>query len=700
MKMSAVTQTEPSAVKRLQSAHWDDAEPVVQGRPAKDGWTPPCFGEDVWDLSGILFRVNATAAEAIADFRVFESDERRLTAKELIMGRLNARRLSARGQRPLIQIGATTAVTSVSNLRIVGRFLVSQKLLSFSHLRQEHLDTAAREFSGLGFDPAYVAGILREFNFIHDLSPFLTYDGIGFLPWNGVSTRKLLGIRRREENTTPRIPEEVIGPLLTWALAYVERFSDDILAASRREDVGAPINSSEDIRKPAARMRDWLDRQVSLGASLPLTISGRWAGRVNFVQVCQMAGIDNLPRHLIPMIEAAVQKVGLGTAHLYSPVVPIDETGEPWRGNLDAMGIIDEARHLMSACYIVCAYLSGMRDSEIQELRAGCREVVRDADGEVVRHKLRGTTFKGKRLAVGAIRTWVVIEPVHRAVDVLERLTARRRQSVETGLLFIRLIGGAKEPALKNTINRRIASLIRHINGDLAPTLNVPSLPPIPEPPCPITTRQFRRTIAWHIANRPFGVVAGMMQYGHTSEIVFEGYAGSSQSGFRAEVEAERAFARQNDVIEMYEDFKRGIVPAGAMATELAGEFRHVRDVLGDLPGKVVDARRRDKMLKHLGTVLYPGLMADCFFDASRAVCKSGQDDGGRDVPGIGICDPRCRNACWLRKHLPAWENALEDAERLGRRNRISPLQRRVVQGRAADYAAVVAQIKEAQQCP
>ena len=41
-----------------------------------------------------------------------------------------------------------------------------------------------------------------------------------------------------------------------------------------------------------------------------------------------------------------------------------------------------------------------------------------------------------------------------------------------------------------------------------------------------------RRTIAWHIANRPFGTIAGMIQYKHASVAAFEGYAGSSRSGF------------------------------------------------------------------------------------------------------------------------------------------------------------------------
>src|SRR6266536_212347 len=55
-----------------------------------------------------------------------------------------------------------------------------------------------------------------------------------------------------------------------------------------------------------------------------------------------------------------------------------------------------------------------------------------------------------------------------------------------------------------------------------------------------LTTSQFRRTLAWFIARRPGGAIAGAIQYRHQRVQMFEGY-GTSRSGFRAEVEAEQA---------------------------------------------------------------------------------------------------------------------------------------------------------------
>ncbi|MFI9248224.1 hypothetical protein ACIGXF_37995 [Streptomyces sp. NPDC053086] len=51
------------------------------------------------------------------------------------------------------------------------------------------------------------------------------------------------------------------------------------------------------------------------------------------------------------------------------------------------------------------------------------------------------------------------------------------------------------------------------------------------------------RTLAWHIAHQPFGLVAGARQYQHAELALFEGYAGTSPSGIAAEVAAERAIA-------------------------------------------------------------------------------------------------------------------------------------------------------------
>ncbi|MER9134031.1 hypothetical protein [Mesorhizobium sp. M0768] len=76
-----------------------------------------------------------------------------------------------------------------------------------------------------------------------------------------------------------------------------------------------------------------------------------------------------------------------------------------------------------------------------------------------------------------------------------------------------------------------------HLGIGAAPTLNLfrdsldarsgdtPAIPRIADEPWKFTTRQLRRTVAWYIANRPFGTVADKIQYKHASIAIFEGYA-------------------------------------------------------------------------------------------------------------------------------------------------------------------------------
>jgi hypothetical protein len=104
------------------------------------------------------------------------------------------------------------------------------------------------------------------------------------------------------------------------------------------------------------------------------------------------------------------------------------------------------------------------------------------------------------------------------------------------------------------------AEIVRQLNAFrdyLNAQFGTPETPVIPlgpdSKPWRITTRQFRRTVAWHIANRPFGTVADMIQYKHASIAAYEGYAGTSRSGFRNEVERERALGQLDDVLSYFE---------------------------------------------------------------------------------------------------------------------------------------------------
>src|SRR3546814_17350120 len=106
---------------------------------------------------------------------------------------------------------------------------------------------------------------------------------------------------------------------------------------------------------------------------------------------------------------------------------------------------------------------------------------------------------------------------------------------------------------LSSEVVRQLNTFRDHLNTAFG-NPDMPVIPPGPDgQPWRITTRQFRRTIAWHIANRPFGTIDGMIQYKNDSVAAFAGYAGTRASGFRAESAAQRR-PRPHNALPAYFD--------------------------------------------------------------------------------------------------------------------------------------------------
>ena len=171
-------------------------------------------------------------------------------------------------------------------------------------------------------------------------------------------------------------------------------------------------------------------------------------------------------------------------------------------------------------------------------------------------------------------------------------------------------------------IVRQLNAYRDHLNA-LFGSDEQPVIPPGPSgEPWRITTRQFRRTIAWHIANRPFGTIAGMIQYKHASVAAFEGYAGSSASGFRAEVEAQRRLGQLDDVLVYFDERRAGAPPTGPAGPRDRPRSRcRGRRARSACPAMLADRARLRTLLASLARTLHVGVLADCFFDPATALC-------------------------------------------------------------------------------
>ncbi|MER6170691.1 hypothetical protein [Streptosporangium sp. NPDC001681] len=486
---------------------------------------------------------------------------------------------------------------------------------------------------------------------------FISGDALTFDPWPG---RPALHVAQHpgddEENDTPRIPEVIMAPLLKAAVFYVTTASVDITAALRElERLDAADEARPKLRagEVEQRIRAFIDLRRRQGRGIP-ALPSRSRARApeapvvdgviqapNYTLVFQLSEVGQA-WHCQPLILQAGAELGYEDGGLDTPISVWPDTGQPWRPRLSRPTLRNEIYMLRIACWIVIAYLSGMRDTEVRELRRDCAFTTEGHDGRT-RYKLHGRVFKGRKLS-GEEDEWVVLDVVHQAVKVLLEIN-----DDPTHLFGYRSKLG--HYTLLDTVPALLDDFRDHLNT-LPLTSDEPLIPPDGEHDWRFTTRQFRRTLAWHLAHQPFGVVAGARQYKHAKIAMFEGYAGTSASGFAAEVAAEEAVAMLDYLEELYLDWDTGQGAAGGAAARINAEFDRIRRELGDLPGVVGNPTRLRTMLTHLAKTLHPGVLNDCFFQAATAVCVKRAKIIGRPVPQHNMC-LRCPNARRSSVHLP-----------------------------------------------
>ncbi|AXB45274.1 hypothetical protein A4R43_24540 [Amycolatopsis albispora] len=458
--------------------------------------------------------------------------------------------------------------------------------------------------------------------------------------------------KRPKENTTDRVPEPVLGPLITWALRFVDEFAPDVLDADQRwRDYRSRFRNGKRGHNAgvATNLQSYIDDHVRSGLPLP-----GYEGRPNLQFIAAEIGMSItglLRRHRNTVLDAAAL-VGV-TEHTWlgTPICGrLDNT--PWINDIalthPTQSIRKLARLLQVSCYVVIAFLSGIRDSEVKHLRRGCVSVQRGSDGRAYRWKLTGRAFKGEPDATGTEATWIIGHPAARAVAVLEKLQPADRPLLFSHLAHSNAAGSSKTSADQaqstGVTNAQLGELVRWINDYCARHGRTDSIPLINGQRWRLSTRQFRRTLAWFIARRPGGSIAGAIQYRHLSVQMFEGYAGTSDSGFRAEVESEQALARGEHLLAMIDGHEHTTL-AGPAAEEarrrldgFAGQARFTGTVL-------TDPHRLARLLRRADPAVYPGTFATCVFNRDKALCHQHRDSHGTTQPGLGDCRPlECAN--------------------------------------------------------
>jgi hypothetical protein len=473
---------------------------------------------------------------------------------------------------------------------------------------------------------------------------------------------------RPAENATDRIPEPVLGPLITWSLRFVDDFAPDILAVNQR---WRELREHSRYTKPGVNsgVRDRLHGLLEGHRERREPIPGR-KGQPNMNFLASLLGchVKTLGRYR-PDIDDAVRELGVAAYSTFD--VPITATldGQPWITGIVSdhqvpHGLAHLSRLLQIACYVLIAYLSGARDSEIKHLRRGCLHTQRLTNGTAYRWKMTSLAFKGERDPAGVEATWVIGHPAARAITILEQL-----QPPETDLLFALLLNGpaagpaarATNSALSNpTTNDSLNDFVGWINNYCATRGRGDGIPHVNGKNWRLITRQFRRTLAWFIARRPGGAVAGAIAYRHQAIQMFEGYAGTSDSGFRAEVESEQALARGEHLLAMIDQHEHKTLagPASEEAAHRLEQFgEHVR-----FAGTVItDPQRLKRLMRRDDPAIYPGTYATCVFNPDKALCLKHRDNPDRQQPSLSNCRPLdCHNVALTTDNTTTWRAEID----------------------------------------
>lgn len=505
-------------------------------------------------------------------------------------------------------------------------------------------------------------------------APFLLpADRIPMPPWDGPGTtpHDFLGAPNggAGENTTMPVHPAVMSPLLVWALRTVTDFGPDILAAWREaQRLFAQVPSAP---KPGGRadIRAYLQRLRDTGQPLS-TFTGRQTGALAHAHRAMQSGKTIRPRPLVHnrLIAAtlgvtAIQVTAVLTrephllegmrfgagAPLATPITA--QLGDrPWRDAIDVEDVMELALQLAAAALITVTYLSGMRPKEVLNLERGCCTTEQRTDG-TARYLVTGRHFKGvtdeegSSIPHGQTRSqpWTVIEPVRRAITVLEELT-------DGPLLFPRGFSKAAKPRSylgsamsATTANARITQFATWANTLATEHGREHEMIPA-DPDGAITMRRFRRTVAWFISRQPGGRIALGIQYGHLRASFSESYSGRSRVDMLEILDLEQALATADTLTEAAERLSDGEGVSGPAAARYIAAAREFQAAYA---GGFASKRQYKALLDNPRLQVFdpPQALLTCNHDPLKALCDPNRGKPGSQ-PQRTPSQDRCHSAC------------------------------------------------------
>jgi hypothetical protein len=434
----------------------------LAGLMLPQGTRRPVFDDDLWNFTEVVgLPVQLPLANRRFDFAGISDLRWRLVAKELIMALLAPHHLAVaplpRAYRTPLHL--TSCAARLGELTRLFTWLEKRNVTSLTGIDTHTCEAYLHFRRYITDDGGTVVG--EQSPAVRRAAAQIVVDLVGYRdlftadrvhaelrPWGGATASAVAEMRSgRQGNTTPAVSEEILQPLLSAALHLVEVLGPHAVELNnqiRRTDAVSSLKRAGLRHSTPRALEDILDvlaDYTSTATPLPMLedhdiarrLATGWSPEDPLLPIAtgviaRRAGYSQLWQHWKPALRepltAAAESVGVEKAFAHNAPIALtaDGSGEiPWTAPLhrsQAVGLIGFVR---TAAVIVLAATSGLRASELMELRVGCRRPVEEPIPGLKRFRVASKIVKGQPLG-GTDDEWVIIEPAYRAIELAEQL--------------------------------------------------------------------------------------------------------------------------------------------------------------------------------------------------------------------------------------------------------------------------------------
>lgn len=358
---------------------------------------------------------------------------------------------------------------------------------------------------------------------------------------------------------------------------------------------------------------------------------------------------DFLLHHLDNLVQISQRDTGIDCNILIS-TIRLNKLWEEKPENFSIFSFIGDVNKLRAACFIIIAFSTGMRSSEILSIKRGSVREEKTVNHDVF-YWIDSKLYKGQRKSKGTLREWMGGKEAANCIKVLEKLSSFFSADKKPYLFFPLVPSGPNINTIefKKQETKVISRSALQCSLDtICETIKID---------INLTPHRLRRSFARNIIRWSSTSVLALKDHlKHWSLYMTDWYIGLDPELIE-DLEAERVIL-SSEIINKICTEDIGGIGGRKFVLELERRIKN-----GSLPkdfrGKAGD-NFRTKMIQSIhdsGLIAFPCTnMNYCVFQKDAAQCTKG------DFPKVNKCKPfTCSNSFILKEHIPEVEKKLDE---------------------------------------